>query len=128
MDGGVTLFGTAVSDLQSGVTVSGNNVSGTLAYKEDYTGFSSDPTLQEGNYLALQWSAPAAGITSVKVGLDPSAIGMDLVETINDPDRNGVFRVTSTSQKFKIVQSDGTHTKTQVFDLSGLTLEAKVEG
>ena len=128
MDGGVTILGTAVSELQSGVTVSGNNVSGTLAYKEGYTGFSSDPSLQEGNYLALQWAAPAAGITSVRVGLDPSAIGMDLVETINDPDHNGVFRVTNTSQKFKIVQSNGTHTRTQVLDLSGLTLESKVEG
>lgn len=62
--------------------------------------------------------------TSVKVGLVPSAIGMDLVEIINDPDKNGVFRVTSTSQKFKIESTsvDGV-VNTQEFDLSGLILE-----
>lgn len=49
---------------------------------------------------------------------------MDLVEIINDPDKNGVFRVTSTSQKFKIESTsvDGV-VNTQEFDLSGLILE-----
>lgn len=127
MDGGVTLFGAAVDTLQSGVSINNNNATGTLLYKEDYTGFSSDPNLQEGNYIALQWSAPAEGITSCMVGLEPSA-GSGLVETINDPDHNGVFRVSGLNQKFKIVQSDGTHEHTQTINLNGLTLEAKPEG
>ncbi len=59
----------------------------------------------------------------------PSAIGMDLVEVIDDLDRNGVFRVTDkNNQVFKIVQSDGTHTHEQTISLRGLTLEAEVEG
>ena len=61
--------------------------------------------------------------TSVKVGLDPSA-GSGLVEIINDPDKNGVFRISNTSQKFKIVATsvDG-EIITQEFDLSSLILE-----
>lgn len=127
MNGEVTLFDAAVSTLQNGITVSGTSITGELLYKEDYTGFSSDPALQSGNYIALQWSAPAAGITSCLVGLDPSA-GSGLVETINDPDHNGVFRISNTSQVFKIVQSDGVHTHTQTFSLAGLTLDTEVEG
>lgn len=49
---------------------------------------------------------------------------MDLVEIINDPDHNGVFRITNKdTQKFHVVQTKGGQTKTQIFDLSGLTLE-----
>ncbi len=91
----------------------------------DYTGFSGDPELQEGNYLALNFvNNDFSQFTSVKVGLVPSSIGMDLVEIINDPDKNGVFRVTSTTQKFKIQSTsvDGV-INTQEFDLSGLVLE-----
>lgn len=36
---------------------------------------------------------------------------------------NGVFKVTSTNQKFKVVQTDGTHKTIQLFDMSELTLE-----
>lgn len=127
MDGGVELFGTAVSTLQDNVAVDGNFIVGTLKYKEGYTGFSSDTDLQEGNFLAVQWSSPAANITSCMVGLDPSQ-GSGLVETINDPDHNGVFRIYDNSQKFKIVQSDGTNTKTQTFSLIALTLQPKEQG
>ena len=94
----------------------------------DYTEFSGNPELQEGNYLALNFvNNDFSQFTSVKVGLVPSSIGMDLVEIINDPDKNGVFRVTSTTQKFKIQSTsvDGV-VNTQEFDLSGLVLE--IEG
>jgi len=40
-----------------------------------------------------------------------------------DSDCNGVFKITDKdTQVLKVVQSDGTHTLTQTFDLSGLTL------
>lgn len=123
------VLGKEVSDLQSNVTVDGTSISGTLNYVTDYTQFSSQTELQSGNYLALKFSDIDPAATSVKVGLVPSAIGMDLVEIIDDPDKNGVFRVTNkNTQKFKIVTSDGTNEKTQIFDLSGLTLEDQGEG
>jgi hypothetical protein len=59
---------------------------------------------------------------SVKVGLDPSE-GSGLVEIIDDPDKNGVFKITDKdTQTFKIVSYDGIETITQTFDLSGLTV------
>ena len=59
--------------------------------------------------------------TSVKVGLDPSA-GSGLVEVIDDPDKNGVFKITNKDgQKFVIEAKNGTETKRQVFDLSALS-------
>ena len=54
------------------------------------------------------------------MGLDPSA-GSGLVTL--DSDCNGVFKLSNkNTQVLKVVQSDGTHTLTQTFDLSGLTL------
>lgn len=123
------VLGKEVSDLQSNVTVDGTAISGTLNYVTDYTQFSSQTELQSGNYLALKFSDIDPTATSVKVGLVPSAIGMDLVEIIDDPDKNGVFRITNKdTQKLHVVTSDGTNEKTQIFDLSGLTLEAQGEG
>ena len=104
--------------------VESGKISGTLNYVTGYTDFSSDPALQSGNYLALKFNADDwADYTSVKVGLVPSAIGMDLVEILTDPDKNGVFRVTNkNTQRFKVVATDGEHTTTQLWSLSGLTL------
>lgn len=48
------LLGKYASDLQKDVTVSANSILGTLKYVTDYTGFSGDPELQEGNYLAIR--------------------------------------------------------------------------
>jgi len=71
----------------------------------------------------LKFSDIPATATSVKVGLDPSQ-SSGLVEIINDPDKNGVFKITNKdTQVFKVVTTDGTQTNTQTFDLSGLTLE-----
>ena len=90
---GATLFGKSVSELQTNVSVSGKNITGTLNYVTGYTGFSSNPEEQEGHFLALDLSDnDFTGLTSVMVGLDPSA-GSGLVEIINDPDKNGVFRI-----------------------------------
>ena len=69
-------------------------------------------------FLATDWDE----FDSVKVGLDPSE-GSGLVEIIDDPDKNGVFKITDKDEQvFKIVSYDGIETKTQTFDLSGLTV------
>ena len=110
--------------MQSGITIKdGNMVTGTLKYIEG--GLSpAGPLAGSGNFLALKWADPATGITSLKVGLVPSASGMDLVECIDDTDRNGVFKITDKyKQKFVIQVSDGTHTNRQTYDLSQLVCE-----
>lgn len=120
--GQAELFGKTVSSLQSRVKVQGNAITGTLKHVEGYTGFSNKVEEQSGNYLALKFSDIDANATSVKVGLEPSA-GSGLVEIINDPDKNGVFRISDKyAQNFKVVTTDGTKTTTQLFDLSQLNI------
>ena len=48
------LLGKVVANLQKDAGVSADNIVGTLKYVTDYTGFSSDPEEQEGNYLAFK--------------------------------------------------------------------------
>ena len=41
---------------------------------------------------------------------------------------NGIAKITNEkNQKFKVVQTDGTHKNIQYWDLSGLTLEPKAQ-
>lgn len=112
--------------MQSNVTVSDENViSGTLNYVTDYTEFSSDPALQSGNFVALHWSDPQEGVTSLKVGIKN---GTPMVECIDDPDRNGVFRILSPNNVFVIEQSDGTNTRVDEYPLTDIVLEPEGEG
>lgn len=108
------------SDMQSDVSVSGNLISGELNFIEG--GLSpAGPLAGDGYFLALKWDDPEEGVTSLKVGLVPSASGMDLVECIDDTDRNGVFKVTDPeNQVFKMIQSNDEHTNVQTFSLRGL--------
>lgn len=76
-----------------------------------------------GNFLAFKISDIDEDATSCKVGLEPSE-GSGLVEIIDDPDKNGVMKITDKdTQKFVIVSSDGVYKLKQSFDLSGLTVE-----
>ena len=119
-DGDVTLFGTKVSDMQEDVVVGDDEIVGTLKYLD-----SGDlvTTWGAGNFMALNFvNNDFSKYSSVKVGMDPSQ-GSGLVEIIDDPDKNGVFKVTNKdTQVFKIVYTDAEtgETNTQTFDLSGL--------
>jgi hypothetical protein len=117
-DGSVVMFGTPVSDMQEDVVVADGAITGTLKYLD--TGALAEHW-GAGNFLALKFSDIPATATSVLVGLDPSE-SSGLVEIINDPDKNGAFKITNkNTQVFKVVTSDGTSTNTQTFSLSGLT-------
>ena len=130
-DSDVTLFGTKVEDMQEDVEVGDDAITGTLKYVgtgplADYWG--------AGNFLALNFAATDfTKYTSVKVGLRPTYGGpggttpidddSGLQEIIEDPDKNGVFKITDkATQKFKIVSTDAEtgEINTQIFDLSGL--------
>ena len=79
-----------------------------------------------GNFLAFKISGIDSNATSVKVGLQPSA-GTGLVEIINDPDKNGIAKITDAkTQKFKVVQTDAEgHKNVQLYDLSELVCEGE---
>lgn len=117
---GVTVFGTLVSDLQSNLAIGNKEITGTLKYLD-----SGDlvTTWGAGNFMAIQFNNIDPRATSVRVGMQPSE-GSGLVELINDPDKNGVFKVTDKdTQKFVVITSDGTHTTTASYDLTKLVLE-----
>lgn len=119
-DGDVTLFGTKVSDMQEDIVIGDDEIVGTLKYLD-----SGDlvTTWGAGNFMALNFvNNDFSKYSSVKVGMDPSQ-SSGLVEIINDPDKNGVFKVTNKdTQVFKIVYTDAEtgEINTQTFDLSGL--------
>ena len=122
-DGNVVLFGTAVSDMQTNVAVGDDKITGTLKFIEGGLA-TSGPLAGDGNFLALKFSADWAEYTSVKVGLDPSQ-QTGLVEIIDDPDKNGVFKITSNTQVFKVVAQNTTETITKTYSLAELELEAE---
>ena len=113
------LFGVSTNDMQSDVEVKNGRITGTLKFLDGDNDIVD--VWGSGNFVCLKFSNLDPNATSVKVGLDPSQ-SSGLVEIITDPDKNGVFKVTNKdSQVFKVVSTDGTYTKTQTFDLSGLT-------
>lgn len=124
---GAEVLGKAVSDLQEDVVVGEDTITGTLKYVTGYTGFSGDPALQEGNYLALSYAnGIPTGCTSLKIGLTPSSTGMTPVECINDPDHNIVLKISNNRQKIKMIYTNGTETETKFYKLN-LTLEQPTE-
>ena len=80
------LLGKVVADLQKDTGVSADNLVGTLHYIDDYTGFSGDPELQEGNYLAfmVNYTGTYTSLT-VQGGSSP--------EATLDSDRTMVLRI-----------------------------------
>lgn len=121
-DGDTLIFGTLTSAMQTDVEVAGNAITGTLHYLD--TGALADDW-GAGNFLVLAFDDYDERATSIKVGLAPS-VSSGLVEIINDPDKNGVFKITDKdTQKFKVIVSDGYNSTTQEFDLSGLTVESE---
>ena len=107
-----------VRDIQTHIKVQGNKITGQLNYVEG--GLSpAGPLAGDGFFIALAISDIDAHATSCKVGLDPS-VDTGLVEIIDDPDKWVVCKLLNKSQDFEVVSSDGTHSLTQSFDLSGL--------
>lgn len=121
-DQGKSVFEVAVSDIQgSDLTVSGGAVTGTSKWLAGPNGITAK--WGAGNFIVLKWSDIDPKATSIKVGLEPSA-GAGMVECYEDLDRNGIFKITNKNiQKFKLIVSDGTHSRVQYLDLSGLTLQ-----
>lgn len=120
--GTTEVFGVETSDMQTGVTVNGGVIKGTLKYLSGSNQITD--VWGEGNFLVLKFSGIPAGATSVKVGLDPS-VSADMVELMGDPDMNGIFKVTDKkNQVLKVIVSDGTRSTIQIFDLSKLTCQS----
>lgn len=113
-------YGKDVSELQTGVSVGANDISGTLHYVTGYTGFhGSDPTEQEGNYLALDFTPSNwDGILTVElVGGTKGPV------TLTSSDHFCVFKIDATTQTIKVEYTDGDDDYTKSYSLTNLVLE-----
>lgn len=109
-----------MSELQSGVSILRNTFYGNLNYVADYTGFSSKPEEQSGHYLVIKANTmnPTDTITVELIG---GTLGHPVTL---DEDRNIVLRIADpATQEIEVVASDGEHSETKRFKLTGLTLE-----
>lgn len=114
------LFGKVVTDLQSNVRVIGSNITGTLKYVDDYTGFDpSHPELQVGNYLVVRASTDVEGTTIY------GKLSGDFKEL--DSDGILVVRVTDETKNLPLVfkaTKDGYTMTVDNFNISRLTLNS----
>lgn len=94
-----------------------NSITGTLKYVDDYTGFSSDPSLQSGNFIVIHASVP---------GFEDAVISVKVTNpVILDDDGIAVLRIADkSSQTITVVASvDGYEDVTKEFTLSDLICE-----
>lgn len=115
-----SVLGKTVGDLQQNVVISDTDISGTLHYVTDYTGFSSNPTDQQGNYLALKFEVDTPG-TDVYVNLAGGTVGWvkldeDLLHVLKIANKDS-----QTVQVYYQIGEEKSETKT--YSLTGLTLE-----
>ena len=113
-------WGTTAAQMQSGVTVSGKAITGTLT---KLTSGQLVTDWGEGYFIGLKFSNFSSGLTyaNCKVGLAPTeGAGM---QTLDD-DTLAVFKITDKgAQKLVVSQAkDGVGRLTEYYDLSGLTL------
>lgn len=118
-NGETDVLGKTVAELQSGVTISGSTISGTLNNIDGYTGFSGNVEEQSGHYLVIRADTGNASDT-ITVELIGGTVGHPVTL---DSDRNIVLRIANTStQSVKVVATNGKRTVTKSYSLTGLTL------
>lgn len=116
----VDMFGTLVGDMQENLAVTGNAITGTL---KNLTSGALVDAWGEGHFMGLKFSTIDPAATSVMVGMEPS-YGHGLVEILNDPDKDGAWKVTDKDeQKFVVETTTPAGKQTQKFDLTGLIFE-----
>lgn len=108
-----------MSDLQTGIEIADEEITGTLKHVTGYTGFSGDPAEQEGNYLALHFASETTGAT-ITVELVGGTSGPKPL----DADGLAILRISDkATQTIKVTaEAEGYTTAERTFDLSGLTL------
>ncbi len=118
----VDLFGKVASDLQENINIEDGAITGTSKAVTGYTGFSSNPAEQEGNYIVLHFededghasylTAELVGGTSGPVKLDEDGL---IVFRLNAP-------AALTDIEVKAYNADDELMGSKSFDISGLTL------
>ena len=120
-----------VKDIQTGITVKGTAgagntaITGNLKFIEGGIA-SSGPLAGDGYFMAMDFIADDwSEYDDVKVGLNPSQ-GTGLVSIIDDPDKNGVFKITDKDTQVFVIEYTPKNGSaiTVNYDLSGLKLSS----
>ena len=83
------LFGKTVTDIQDGVMVSSSAIRGTLRFIDDYAGFSSDPSLTSGNYIAIHAEVPGVDDVTITVKVtNPVTLDADGIAVLRIADKD----------------------------------------
>ena len=115
-DGEADLLGKHAGDLQEDIVVGSDSISGTLKYVTEYTGFSGDPDLQQGNYIALKFDAPEGATTTVEI------VGGFFGPVTLDEDMIFVGRIAdTTTQSIRVVCTKDSYSVTRTFSLVNLS-------
>lgn len=88
---GSEILGIPVATIQRGIRIDGDLIRGTSYMAVDFAGFSDDPELQNGNFIAVHASVPGVEDVTIKVHVTNAQIISDVTL---DPDGILVFRVT----------------------------------
>ena len=112
-----TALGVTVSELQTGVTITGEKISGTLHRKDNFEAFSK--TDNSGYFLALKVEYPEdADVQFTLIG------GSTKDKKFPKGDHQLVVKIKdAASQKLKIDITKGGETGSVTYDLSGLQLD-----
>lgn len=104
--------------MQTGIEITGKEITGTLNAVSDYTGFSSEPSEQSGHYLALKYdTTPAADKVVVEL------VGGTKGPVTLDSDRIHILLITNKdTQSIKVTATNGSKTTTETYGLTGLVL------
>ena len=117
-----TRYGKEVDDLQSNIEINegSRQIVGTLRYVTGYTGWSGDPDLQSGNYLALDFTATPAEAEIYLEVIGGASEGNPILCN----DGYCVFRITDRKQKIKVRTVSGDNVIERVYGLGSLKLKS----
>lgn len=119
-DPNTAYYGVLPASLQENIVISGQNISGTLLYKEGYEGFSSDSEEQKGNFLVLAMDGYNAN--KVETMLNGGEAGV--YKQVDDG--FCVYRITdAASQSVAIRTTTGEGTTTKTYTLRDLVLKGQ---
>lgn len=114
----IDLDGKAASDLQTGISVGANAITGTLKYVDDYTGYSTEASEQAGNYLALHCTVP--GVEDVTITANVSED-----KTVDSSNGTVVLRIADKTAPLTVTASKvGYEDVVKTYSISGLILQS----
>ena len=96
-------------------------MTGTLKYVSDYTGFSSDPALQSGNYLVIHAASELEDVTFTVKVTNPVTLDEDGIAVLRIADK-------STQTVTVVASKEGYDSTTKVLTLTGLNCEEEPAG